>query len=376
MKVAYLHNLPLEYYPPATNALEHFASRPGWEVRAWTVDNTRHLQPWKHERLDIRRLPFGDQSKGALSRAIAYTSWHMRTAVELRRWKPDVIIAVEPNSMPALSFYYSLLRGSAPLFIHFHEYYAPEDYSNPGMRLLRAAQRIDNDALLERAVWVSQTNEDRLRMMFETHPRLRKESGRVLPNLPPAEWVKRAQYPATNDAGVTRMVYVGSASLEDTFIRELAVWVSDHRADYSLHVAGNNITEGVWEMLESLDAPNITTNPRGCSYAELPDLLTGFDIGLILYRGNTLNFQYNVPNKAIEYLAAGLEVWYPPEMKSMQKLSDKAPEFRLRRVDFRRLPAASLAPTRRIPVVDFDLTNERAMSGLIDQIEKMVRFKR
>ena len=34
LRVAYVHVLPLEYYPPATNALEVFARQPGWTVRA------------------------------------------------------------------------------------------------------------------------------------------------------------------------------------------------------------------------------------------------------------------------------------------------------------------------------------------------------
>jgi hypothetical protein len=372
MKLAYVHVLPLEYYPPATNSLAHFAAQNGWCVRAWTSQNSRGLPEWNHSDVSVRRFFHGDSPKNVLSRISSYTQWHVRVAIELRRWKPDAIVAVEPHSSLALWFYYYVLRGSAPLFIHHHEYYAPSDYLRPGMRQLRLMNRIHGDSLLERAVWVSQTNPARLQMMIADHPGIRANSRRTLPNFPPAEWVAAAHVApdrAREVPGQTRLVYVGSASLEDTFIAEIAKWVTERPVEYSLHVVGENIAPEVWQLLDSLGASNITTQPEGCPYRNLPGMLARFDAGLVLYRGNTLNFVHNVPNKAIEYLASGLEVWYPSEMKAMRRFKESQPNQRLREVDFKALPAESFPTVERKPSPDFPFTCEAALAQLVVELE-------
>ena len=371
MKIAYVHVLPLEYYPPATNTLAHFATRSGWDVHTWTTPNARGLPRWSHDSVSVTRMNHGNPQNGFLRRAAGYASWHSRVALALRAWNPDVVIAVEPHSMLAVSLYYSMLGGRAPLFIHYHEYYSSEDYSQPGMRLLRMARRIDGDALLERAKWISQTNEARLRLMLAGHERIRPDSGKVLPNYPPAEWVEQARSLRHETAsGKTRLLYVGSASLEDTFIGELATWVKERPSEFSLHVVGDNITSGVWHLLTSLGAPNITTEPRGRAYDDLPELLAHFDVGLVLYKGNTLNFVHNVPNKTFEYLAAGLEVWYPPEMDAMRTFRQSQPQQRLREIDFKALANADLPRVEREPPVAFDFTCEAMLKPLIAEIEK------
>jgi hypothetical protein len=370
MKIAFVHVLPLEYYPPATNSLAQFGAKSGWSVRAWSSENERGLKEWSSNGVTVRRPSQGRTASGILARVGGYASWHTRVAIELARWNPDAIIAVEPHSMLAVWAYYSVMRGSASLFIHHHEYYSPEDFLRPGMRLLRTARRLEQDSLLRRAVWVSQTNESRLRMMIATHPRMRNETGRILPNYPPAEWNARgSNVSQAGQTDVTRLVYLGSASFEDTFIREIAAWVSERPADFSMHVVGDNVSPDVWRWLDSLGAPNITTERRGRAYRDIPELLAQFDAGLVLYKGNTLNFVHNVPNKAIEYLACGLEVWYPPEMEAMRVFADAHSTLRMREVDFKSLADADLPGADRVPVDDFPFTCESALAPLIQALD-------
>jgi hypothetical protein len=372
MKLAYVHVLPLEYYPPARNALSLFAAKPGWTVRAWSTDNGRGLPEWRDARVAVRRPRHGDSMDSLLSRMSGYAAWHTRTAVELSRWKPDAIIAVEPHSMLAVWVYYSVMRGSAPLFIHHHEYYSPEDFLRPGMRLLRTARRVERDSLLDRAVWVSQTNEARLRMMIATHPRLRPETGRVLPNYPPAAWIERGRASESQDSsGRTRLVYLGSASFEDTFIREIATLVSERPDRFTLHVVGDNVSPDVWSWIAGLRATNITSDPAGCAYEDVPALLSQFDAGLVLYKGNTLNFVHNVPNKALEYLACGLEVWYPPEMEAMQLFAADNPGQRLKEVDFKTLGSNAMPRSERKVVDEFPFTCELALAPLVTELDAL-----
>jgi hypothetical protein len=377
MRIAYVHVLPLELYPPAMNTLALLASQPGWEVRAWSSHNTRGSVDWTHHDVIVSRRTTERPDSNIIARSSGYARWHLAAAMELRAFKPEAIIAVEPHSTAAVWLYYSMFNGNAPLFIHHHEYYAPEDYYKAGNRLLRATRHIERDSLLERAVWVSQTNERRLEMFIETHPRLDAKKGRVLPNYPPAEWVARAALAkGEDDSGRTRLLYVGSASFQDTFIREIALWVQQRPNDYSLHVVGSNVSPDIWTWLESLGPVNITTDRAGLSYEELPALMTRFDVGLVLYKGNTLNFVYNVPNKTIEYLACGLEVWFPPEMDGMRDFKSKHSGLRTREVDFKSLSTFSPERIERADVGDFSFTNESASVPLLAALESIGKSAR
>jgi hypothetical protein len=162
-----------------------------------------------------------------------------------------------------------------------------------------------------------------------------------------------------------RFIYVGSASLEETFIGEVAEWAAKNQRDISLHVVGDNISPRVWNFLKSLYAPNITVNTRGVRYEHLPDLLKSYDIGLVLYKANTLNFIYNVPNKVFEYLAADLEVWYPRQMTGIRHFHSVNPKLPLREIDFRNLTdVLPVASEGRPKAAGF--TCEEALAPLIE----------
>jgi hypothetical protein len=373
MRIAYLHVLPLEYYPPARNALTLMARHPGWEVRAWSSRNRRGLRTWQQSGIQVTRPADADPRSMLPLRIAGYFAWHLRAAAELAAWRPDALISVEPHSALAAWMYYHFFRGKAPLFIHHHEYYAPEDFLRPGMRVLRSTFELERSDLFARAVWVSQTNEERMRLLREWNPRITADAARILPNYPLEEWIgKTAALQARVPSEKIRLIYVGSASFEDTFIREAVTWVASHPDRASLRVSGNNVEKEVWDWLQGLGSPNITFDPSGCDYSELPDLLTQFDVGLVLYKGNTLNFVHNVPNKTIEYLACGLDVWYPPEMQGMRRFHESFPEERLVQVDFRDPPASmpAVAPSsgqRR----DFPFTCEAAMAPLFAELEKL-----
>lgn len=367
MRIGYVHVLPLEYYPPARNALVHLASIDQWLLRAWTSANRRNLPQWTESAVTLRRPAHPDARTALPLRMLGYGGWHLRTAAELAGWRPDAIIAVEPHSALAVWLYYRLFAGSASLFIHHHEYYAPEDFDAPGMRVLRATRRLEQRDLFPRALWVSQTNDERLRLLLSWNPAIRKSAAMVLPNYPPREWIAKAQgVPRSAPSSRLRLIYLGSASFRDTFIREVATWAAERTSSVSLHVCGDNVDPRVWTWLASLGASNITSNTGGISYDDLPELLTQFDVGLVLYKGNTLNFVHNVPNKAIEYLACGLDVWYPREMVAMRGFHSRFADLPLREIDFRAMPDSELLPSRtRHSSEEFPFTCEAAMTPLV-----------
>lgn len=369
MKVAFVHQLPLEIYPPAANALAILAAQEGWEVRAWSSAGHSGMTAYQHPALAVRRPPYPGVACGSLARLAGFARWHWRVAAELARWRPDAIIAVEPHSAMGVWFYYRLRGGRARLFIHHHEYYAPGDYLKPGNRTTRICHWFEKAGLFGRAEWVSQTNATRLRLLMADCPAVTAAKGRLWPNHPPRAWLARAGRKAPASGGPLRLVCVGSLSFEDTFIREVAEWVAARPGKVTLHVCGHNVRRDVWDWLASLNAAGISCQPEGCGYDDLPELLADFDVGLVLYKGNTLNFVHNVPNKAVEALVCGLEVWYPPEMAGMRDFQARHPELALREVDFRRL-AELPVPTVRVGGTPADLVAELAMEPLLRRLRK------
>jgi hypothetical protein len=44
-------------------------------------------------------------------------------------------------------------------------------------------------------------------------------------------------------------------------------------------------------------------------YKDIPKLKGKYDVGLVMYKAESLNFKYNAPNKIFEYLALDMDVW-------------------------------------------------------------------
>ncbi len=381
-KIAFLHNLPLEYYPPACNFLDLAGQRSGVVLQAHSTSNRKGREPYTNQSIEIIRTGAQNPKAHPLLRLVVASWWHLHCAMELWRLKPDIILYVEPHSAIATWIYFKVLRGKARLFIHHHEYYEPKDYERPGMRLPWLGSWLEKRDLFRRAEWVSQTNEDRLRLAKRDHPEVADSSWRMLPNYPPAEWgsaksenqTKRGQ---TKHELPLRLVYIGAASFEDTHIREIVEWAAQFPESVILHICGYNVAEEVWQWLENKDFANVTYDSSGYSYDQLPEILRGFDIGLVLYKGNTTNFIYNVPNKVFEYLRCGLEVWYPGEMVSMHNFagSSGATLRELQFKDLSDLEPGHLLSSSSKPVDATEYTAERAFSTLFEQFDMKSRSR-
>jgi hypothetical protein len=316
---------------------------------------------------------YTQNNRSVLQRLLGYLQWHLTTATELAAFKPDVIISVEPHSAIAVWLYYRLFSGKARLFIHHHEFYAPEDFEAEGMRLVRLAARLEKRDLFPRAEWISETNRDRLSLLT-LDAKIDPGKACILPNHPPRDWIDRARSRPAMRSDRLRIIYLGSASLDDTFIEEFAQWVAARPELVSLDVIGNNIASDAWLALEKIGAANVSLNREGASYEKLPEILRSYDVGVILYRGRTKNFVYNVPNKAIEYLAAGLDVWFPVQMLSIKTFAEENPDLPLVEMDFANLPAE--APQRSSDADPGRLQSfsaEAALESLIEQIARRGR---
>lgn len=319
MKVAFLHNLPVEYYPPATNMIGLANKVSNIQLAVFTTENTKGLEPFHFGDVTINRTTQASPHSPAPWRLVRAMWWHLKTALQLKWWRPDVVIYMEPHSAIAAFLYLRLARrGHARLFIHHHEYYAPEDYNRVGMRMAALGAKLEGKDLFQRAEWISQTNADRVALQQQHYQEVPVEKWRVLPNYPPEAWTEEiSRIPSDLKHRPLRLIYLGSASFEDTYIREVVEWVARNPRTLTLSICGYNVSSDVWEWLRERNDKNIAIDPSGVRYGDIPAYLQDFDIGLVLYKGNTSNFIHNIPNKVYEYMRCGLKVLYPSEMTSI-----------------------------------------------------------
>lgn len=370
MKIGYLHNLPLEYYPPACVSLDLLGRQGKARVHAFTTVNRKGRKAYANKAIEIFRSRAVDPGAIALARLVVAFWWHVKAAVGLWKFKPEAIIYVEPHSAIAAWIYFRLLRGKARLFIHHHEYYEAKDYDRPGMRMPRLGSRLEKSYLFPRAEWISQTNEDRLCLARSDHPGVSNTSWHILPNYPPSYWCKDPGGRLEMKERTLRLIYIGSASFEDTYIAEIVRWASTHPEAVHLHICGYNVAQDVWDWLREEHFTNITYDAKGYSYEELPNILKEHDVGLVLYKGNTTNFIYNVPNKVFEYLICGLEVWYPKEMTGVRHFCEQH-DISLSEVNFDQLNELLLGdmiPVGSLSISQTEFTAEHALSPLFKKM--------
>ncbi len=286
----------------------------------------------------IQRLPAAGKGGSSLVRLFCTVRWHYRVAKALHQFRPDVILSVETHSALAVWLYRVVFRGRAVLVIQHYEYAAPEDYYRKGNRLLWL-NRFFERCLFPTAHRVTQTNPDRLRLFHADNPQLRSAQLAVWPNYPPASWRSDQHRPwPITPAGPLRLVFVGAVSLRDTWIGQVAKWIAESGQNTcTLDVYASRCDQETADYLEALACERLRFHKGGVPYSSLPQVLRNFDVGLILYRGNTLNFVWNETNKLFEYLICGLDVWYPPCMKSIARLQNNTTLPRILGTDFENL---------------------------------------
>lgn len=252
----------------------------------------------------------------------------------------------EPHSSLA-AFLYLLFSPRCQLLIHYHEYRDLEEYRHPGNRIMAAYHWIERRFLYKRATWISHTNDDRVQMFLEDERNAPPHVMRSLPNLPPKAWRGSCKVCWPTNDEILKLVYVGALSRRDTFIEPLVEWIRECKTLYvQLDLFVNNIDIDTRRYLEANGDARIQFHDGGIPYDQLPTTLSDYHVGLVLYRGNTRNYVFNAPNKLFEYLACGLDVWYPDVMLGVKPYSRTNVFPRVVEVDFENMDAAILDELR------------------------------
>jgi hypothetical protein len=311
-KLAIIHFNPIEQYPPVLNWLNFLADSevPGLEVLVFTMRPAGRRPLFIPRAGNIRIIRPAAQRGGKPAAYARYLWYYIVTTLRLTGWRPDSVLYYETLSgLPAI-IYKRYIRKRSALCIHYHEYTSETEYRE-GMVLSRWIHRYEKKAY-RLARWISQTNEDRAALFRKDMAGDDCLPVRVLPNYPPAVW-ETARKKEPGMASPIRIVYVGALSMETMFTREMADWVACRPGEVIWDIYSDNITQEAREFLESFGGKGI----RFCEavdYFSLPEVLAGYDVGIILYKGHIPNYVYNAPNKLFEYLACGLDVWFPDVM--------------------------------------------------------------
>lgn len=347
-KIAIIHFLPIELYPPTQNLLIELGKKMthGNVVVFTTSHSVRTLREFRVgiDKIRIVRIGVSGQRMPVFIRYFTYLSFYFRTLWSLFKISPTGILYFETlSSFPAL-LYKRFINSSTKIFIHYHEYTSPAELKN-GMRLVRWFSQFEKK-VFPTASWVSHTNEFRMERFKDDLKGVNIQNAHILPNFPPRSWYvppkKEIRLPV-------KIVYAGALSLSTMYTKTFAEWVIGQRGDVQWDIYTYNCTTDARVYLEALNCDWISLK-QGVNYDEMPGILRNYDVGVILYNGHIPNYIYNAPNKFFEYLACGLAVWFPSIMTGS-------------------LPYVTSKTYPEVISVDFQNISELMVTQLIDRSE-------
>ncbi|RCW90252.1 glycosyltransferase family protein [Winogradskyella arenosi] len=321
-KIAVIHYLPLEYYPPVTNFLDVIGKEKGVKVKVWSTKNVKNRSIYTNSGLsNISRAPLVNPKTHIAFRLLKYLFFNINCLIGLIVLNPKRVLYYESYSAWPVYWYMRVFGKYKELYIHHHEYFNKEWYKK-GMKLNRLYHKFETEYLYHKAIWISQTNEDRVQLFLEDNPGLSKDKMKILPNYPPKKWEEISTSISLEDEKL-RIVYVGSLSLEATYIKEFCTWVQNQEGNVIFDIYSYNLHKDTAKYLNSINCLFINFYDQGVEYDNLPNVLGSYDVGIILYKAQTDNFKYNAPNKLFEYLVCNLQVWYPNKMLGIRRYENE-----------------------------------------------------
>jgi hypothetical protein len=338
-RLAILHFNPLEYYPPVMNLL-HFLARqpdPEMEIRVYSTRTEEKLPDFEAPGPAVRIFRKGTlkATQHPPGRYGHYAHYYTSVSWDLLRWKPDIVLTFETLSFFPAYFFKRFVSRRSGLMIHYHEYMSPQDYEQ-GMKLNKWFHRLERK-LYPQTIWVSHTNEERMKRFLADNAESADNAAAkiphpfILPNYPPRSWIRSEAGPVHQPV---RIVYVGSLGMESMYLKEFAEWVIAQQGKVIWDIYALHVSDDIKEYLLRVHPERIRFK-GACYYYDLPSLLPGYDVGVVLYKGIMPNHIHAVSNKVFEYIACGLDVWYAREMTGTHPYDTPAGVFpRIVPVDF------------------------------------------
>jgi hypothetical protein len=365
--------MPLEYYPPVTNMLDILANEKSLDIRVWSSKNIKGRSPYENAGINrIKRTPFPRSNDHRLLRLLKYLYHNLVVFLGLILFDPKIIFYYETYSVGPVYWYLKLFGGKKRLFIHYHEYFDQAWYDQ-GMALVKQYYKFEKSYLWQKAEWISHTNQFRIDLMLKAHPNLNEASLYVLPNYPPKSWTANNQSRRKQTNGeMLKFVYVGSLSVERTFLKEFCDWVIGLNGEVQFDIYAYNTTPKTILYLNNLNSELVNFYPDGVAYQNMPSLLSEYDLGVIFYKADTPNAKYCASNKLFEYLVCGLEVWVSRQQIGTKPFEELNAYPRVRLLDFEQLEPTLVSEYRSaikaLPSRTADYNFSRAVSKFLKRL--------
>ncbi|MCG1036557.1 hypothetical protein [Polaribacter sargassicola] len=349
-KLAVVHYLPLEFYPPVTNLLNCISESNTVKTQVFSTHNNKDRKAYTNNSLDaIFRVSAPKEKEHIIIRLFKYILFNLYVFFKLCVLRPDAILYYESYSVGPVYWYFKLFGNNTKLYIHYHEYASSNWYKN-GMKLVKLYHKQEQSFLYQKAVNISQTNKDRIALFLKDNPMVSKDKMLELPNYPAKSWNEKVDKVALNTE-VIKTVYVGSLSLKDTYIQEYCEWVEKQNGKVIFDIYAYNLHQDTIDYLIKLNSKWINFNQKGVEYNEMPKLLPKYNVGVILYKASTDNYKFNAPNKLFEYMACGLEVWYSDKMLGIRDYN-KQTSPRILSVNFTDINTTALLNSTKLTTED------------------------
>lgn len=255
----------------------------------------------------------------SLLRYWCYVKFNIACFVHLLFTQPQTVVAFETYSILPVYWYKKLFK-QAKIFIHFHEYESLGEIESS--TAYSKFLNINLKKLFVKAAYISQTNPERRQFFLNDYPFIDVTKAIIAPNFPPKNWYQYSSVnKAKNKTSAIKLVHIGALSIETMFTKEIVEWVMAQNGNYTIDFYTDNISKSAKNYFDSINNVNVKLC-GGINYYELPNVLKNYDVGLTIYNGHIPNYIYNVPNKVLEYLACGLNVWYSKSLISTQKFAE------------------------------------------------------
>jgi len=265
--------------------------------------------------VSIKRFIRVDPGRPALLRYLAYFFFYFFSLIRSLAFRPTDIIYIESFSAPVPILLKRFFFRKARLFVHYHEYLSPAEYQQS--KFLQKVHRAER-SIYPLCNWISHTNDKRMAMFLQDIGRNKEElKVETMPNYPSVNWTGDHVKTKWQPGDPLRIVYIGAADTADLYFREFIDWVEAQDGECIFDIYSNQSAGRVRSYAEQRKVRFVEFK-GSVPYFMLPAILVTYDVGVILYKGNTLNFKYNAPNKLFEYLAVGLDVWVSSSMDGCQ----------------------------------------------------------
>lgn len=312
-KILIFHYHPLEQYPPVMNILNSLNRQIDGRGEIWVFTNCSTRDSFQFgedlNNIQIFRGKSANLKHGMLRRVYEAIRFVVYSLSKIIFNESKAILYFDTISSPIPWVIKRFLKPETKLFIHFHEYMTREEYRRSGF-FYNLSYKLEQQ-LYASAKWISHTNQERLNKFCEDN-KLRSNAVRVMANYPPINWYKKSRKDRANRYPL-RFIYIGALGFEELYLKEFSDWVEFQNGTVRWDIYSLQETGEFQIYLKEIKSRYISIK-GAVSYFELPEILSNYDIGVILYKGANDNFIYNAPNKLFEYLSIGLDVWFPKEM--------------------------------------------------------------